>query len=166
MAEIVDAKPAMAKGAGALPASGSTLTQYIVVRRDLPFGVMLAMVAHAAGESYQTPRSSGLEHPLSLDAHSQGKGEVGGSLPSGGTIPSGPTVVVLGARNEARLRRLRNELEDDGVTHVAIVEPDAPYYGQLMAIGFPPQPQVRGGWIKDFQMIRLEDCPEIMKDEL
>lgn len=58
-----------------------TLTHYIVVRRDLPFGTTCAMVAHAAGESfYQLGRSSVKE-----------RGEGGNPVAAvGGSSPSAP----------------------------------------------------------------------------
>lgn len=116
------------------------VTQYIIVRRDLPRGTMCAQVAHAAGESFvlSYPRSSVKERPAS----EQDDREVGGSSPSAGANPLFITiVVVLGVRDEARLLRLERRLIRGGVPHVAIREPDEPYNGALTAIGIPPGPR-------------------------
>lgn len=125
------------------------LTHYIIVRRDLPFGVTMAMVAHAAGESaYWFSRGSSVKEHL-LD-----KQEVGGSSPSLGAI-SDATVVVLGARNESRLIRLRNDLASANIMHVAIRETDGVYAGQLMAIGlWPGSRDELGSRVADFGVYR------------
>jgi hypothetical protein len=61
-----------------------TLTHYIVVRRDLPFGAIMAQLAHAAGESFYQfglrPRSSAKERLASGQ-------EVAGSSPAAGSTP-------------------------------------------------------------------------------
>jgi peptidyl-tRNA hydrolase len=81
---------------------------YVIVRADLPRGMQAAQLVHAAGES------------------------------SPGDLAEGTHAVVLTARNEAELVELERRLDLAGVAHVAIREPDAPYNGQLMAIGCVP----------------------------
>lgn len=92
------------------------LTHYLIVRRDLPLGVMCAQLAHAAGESFFQLGLSAVP-PVNIER---------------------TTVVVLGARNEHRLKRLEAKLQQVHIPHAAIREPDAPWDGQLMAIGLVP----------------------------
>jgi hypothetical protein len=133
------------------------LHHYVVVRRDLPFGVICAQLAHAAGESFYllsdirasvaaASSEAGGVRPSARANHAgvaQRKSaggslpEVVGSSPSPGSIPK-PTVVVLGARSLARLETLERHLLRSGLPHVAVREPDAPWDGQLMAIGLVP----------------------------
>jgi Peptidyl-tRNA hydrolase PTH2 len=109
------------------------LVHYIIVRRDLPFGVILSMVAHAAGESFYQlrPRSSGEERRTFSP-------EVGGSSPSGGFKVDDTIAVVLGARNEGRVSKAARILEAAGIEHVVIRETDGAYVGQAMALGVVP----------------------------
>jgi hypothetical protein len=79
-----------------------------VVRKDLPRGILEAMVCHAAGES------------------------------SPGNLPAGTYAIVLSAPDEAALTREADRLEARGVRMVRITEPDAPWNGQLMALGLEP----------------------------
>lgn len=149
-------------------------THYIVVRRDLPFGILAAQIAHAAGESFYAfalpkvtfsnrtmasggyaaaapsgPSSSALEHQsFSL--------ECGGSIPSSGSsfVASETIAVVLGARNEGKLARLELELTGAAIAHVAIREVDGEYAGQLMAIGLlPGEKDTLAPFVNDFQML-------------
>jgi peptidyl-tRNA hydrolase len=83
-----------------------------VVRDDLPRGVLAAQLIHAAGES------------------------------SPGGIPDDTHAVALAARDEASLLELEARLLSAGVVHHAVREPDEPWCGALMAIGFPPQDRV------------------------
>ncbi len=80
----------------------------MIIRKDLPLGVLGAQITHAAGES------------------------------SPGGLPSGTNAVVLGVDDEAALHAVAARLERAGVQHVRIEEPDAPYFNQLMAIGVVP----------------------------
>lgn len=80
----------------------------MIVRRDLPLGVIVAQTIHAAGES------------------------------SPGNIPGDTHAVALAADSEADLLALEQRLLASAVPHVAIREPDAPWNGQLMAIGVVP----------------------------
>lgn len=83
---------------------------YIIVRRDLPFGVALAQTAHAAAESARMV-------PAQMERD---------------------TVGVLGVKNEAVLMKLHKRLIRKGVNHVAIYEPDPPWDSALMSIGVAP----------------------------
>ncbi len=129
------------------------------------------MVAHAAGESfYLYARACS-----SVEERSR-KGEVGGShaihahqclsssvkehLDLTGrsqvrVLPEAPlaTVVILGARSEARLKKLEALLLSADVRHSAIREPDAPYDNALMAVGLVPA--ARGDvarYVKEFHL--------------
>jgi peptidyl-tRNA hydrolase len=84
------------------------LTHYVIVRADLPTGFLAAQVVHAAGES------------------------------SPGNLDSGTNAVVLSVPDEAALLGIERRLQKEGVRHVAIREPDAPYLGALTAIGLVP----------------------------
>lgn len=153
------------------------LTHYVVVRRDLPFGVICAQLVHAAGESFYAlgcpPADAVVEathqalpvpsRQLSLDS-SVGEQrvfnpKVAGSIPAPGSFnPEMMYAVVLGARNEKKLKTLRDRLSFAGIGHVAIVEPDPPYSGQLMAIGlFPGYKEAICHYVYDFHMFREMD---------
>lgn len=80
----------------------------MVVRGDLPKGVLAAQVCHAAGES------------------------------SPGNLPEGTYAVVL---TSEQLEELSAELGARGVKHKRIIENDAPYAGELMALGLEPAPR-------------------------
>jgi hypothetical protein len=84
------------------------LTHYCVVLEGLPLGVTGAQLVHAAGES------------------------------SPGGIPEGTHAVVLAAKSEMQLLSLEKKLLAKNIPHAAIREPDAPFFGQLMAIGLAP----------------------------
>lgn len=154
------------------------LTHYIVVRRDLPLGVLAAQVTHAAGESfYKLACVAQGEHPVfnrevagaspaagstsfpgsSVQSASPQGVEVAGSIPARGATfdPSETYAIVLGARNESRLLKLERALREAGVPHVAVREPDSPYNGQLMAVGLVPAPahELRRH-VADFHMLR------------
>lgn len=111
------------------------LVHYIVVRRDLPIGVTYAQIAHAAGESFYQFGSGSSEKERAVS-----NCEAAGLSPARSSTfnPSMTIAVVLGARNESRLLKLEGELLAARVPHVAIREVDAPYAGQLMAIGLEP----------------------------
>lgn len=89
-------------------ATKKTLYHYVIVRADLPRGVQAAQIIHAAGESCVGP------------------------------VPEGTFAIALHARDEAHLHDIKRSLWDAEVPHVAISEPDAPYGGQMMAIGLFP----------------------------
>lgn len=101
-----------------------TLTHYIVVRRDLPFGVTCAMVAHAAGESFYAFRGSSiLERPESP----RGGGTDGGASPSRGANADAEWAAHV-AGEEKYLRRGSSEKERPGLTGESQVQvlPTAP----------------------------------------
>ena len=79
-----------------------------MVRADLPFGVMAAQLIHAAGES------------------------------SPGNMSSGTYAIALAAKSELQLLALERRLVSQNIPHAAIRESDAPWDGQLMAIGIAP----------------------------
>lgn len=57
---------------------------------------------------------------------------------SPGNLPSNTHAVALAIANESELLRLEAKLQDHSIEFVAIREPDAPWNGQLMAIGLKP----------------------------
>jgi hypothetical protein len=151
------------------------LTHYIVVRRDLPFGVVAAQIAHAAGESFYafalpkvtfthttmpgsrpgpgttTMASGGYMPPMSLETEPRPF-----RLPASGApfVASETIAIVLGARNEGKLARLELELAGAAIPHVAIREVDGEYAGQLMAIGLlPGEKDALAPWVHDFHML-------------
>ena len=84
------------------------LTHYVIVRRDLPAGTLVSQVIHAAGES------------------------------SPGNLPEGTLAVALAVEGELQLLALEQKLKKNNIDFRAIREPDAPWNGQLMAIGIAP----------------------------
>lgn len=80
----------------------------MIVRADLPRGLQAANIVHAAGES------------------------------SPGNLPSGTHAVCLVVPDERTLAALADRLAAAGVPFVRIVESDAPFTGQLMALGCAP----------------------------
>jgi hypothetical protein len=82
---------------------------YCVVRADLPRGIQAANLIHAAGES------------------------------SPGNLPPGTHAIALVVPDEAALWRLEHALRHAHVEFSAIIESDAPYTGQLLAIGVSPR---------------------------
>jgi len=89
-------------------ASPGPLTHYCILREDLPRGVLAAQLIHAAGES------------------------------SPGDLPKNTFAVALAARDATHLEFVESKLQDLGIPHHAIREPDEPWNGALMAIGIPP----------------------------
>lgn len=88
-----------------------TLHHFVIVRDDLPIGVLAAQVIHAAGESVE------------------------------GKVPSGTHAVALAAPSEEALERIEQRLVENDVPHTSIREPDSPWNGALMAIGIRPMAQ-------------------------
>lgn len=84
------------------------LTHYCVVRSDLPFGAQAAQLIHAAGQSITEP------------------------------VSEGSYAIALHAKSEQELRSLAERLKAAAIEHTVIVESDAPYAGQAMAIGIRP----------------------------
>lgn len=112
------------------------LTHYIIVRRDLPLGVMAAMVTHAAGESgalYQNPEDGRFR---------------------------GATAVVLEVKDERGLAKTRDLLVYEGIPHILIEESHGPYTGQWMAIGIVPCERVLvSELLKDYQTLKMLTKP-------
>jgi len=78
------------------------------VRSDLPRGIQAANIVHGAGES------------------------------SPGNLPSGTHAVCLTVPSEEALHEVADRLGAAGIPFVSIIEVDAPYCDQLMAIGCVP----------------------------
>jgi len=84
-------------------------THYVIVRSDLPLGVLAAQLVHAAGES------------------------------SPGNLEEGTYAIVLAVPDEQALGHLAVRLLRAGIAFRAIREPDLPYNNALMALGLVPQ---------------------------
>lgn len=80
----------------------------MIVRRDLPIGLLAAQIVHAADESID------------------------------GFVTSGMHAVVLTVPSETALLAVSANLMSARIAHVRIEEPDAPYNGALMALGLRP----------------------------
>jgi hypothetical protein len=114
------------------------LTQFVVVRRDLPTIRKIIDVGHAAGEAFYIFAMLKLA-PEGFD-------------------PNRTTLLVKGARNEKKLLKLEKKLISKGVYHLAVREPMAPWNGQLMAIGLVPgDREIMGYHLSDFEMLKLTD---------
>jgi len=87
------------------------LAHYCITRADLPHGVQAAQLIHAAGES------------------------------SPGNLDSRTFAFALVVNNEEELKNLSYDLFMAGIPHKSILEPDAPWNGQIMAIGVCPAPR-------------------------
>lgn len=57
------------------------------------------------------------------------------------TVPPNTHAVVLACPDEAAILAAEEKLLQNGIEITSIREPDAPYFGQLMAIGIKPQPR-------------------------
>lgn len=113
------------------------LTHYIFVRRDLPLGVLAAMVCHASGDS--------ASHRL-------------------WPLPPHTVAVVLEAKDEEHLKGIDSYLRanclEEGVDKFSVVESGGVYAGQLMAIGLLPQERDRlSEKLSEFQT--LKTCKEL-----
>jgi len=99
------------------------MIHYLIIRRDLPFGVTLAQLSHAAANSMEDWLKSELYvwfETLKWPDHKP------------------MTVVVLGVRDELTLRRWHKKLTKRKVKHTVVKEPDGGWDNQLMAIGVWP----------------------------
>lgn len=94
---------------------------YIFVRRDIPVGLVAAMVTHAAGESLHRYHTSF---------------EYSGDINYG--LPKNTAAVVLAADNESHLERILSYLIKEDIAFKAIHEVGGTYDGQLMSIGLIP----------------------------
>lgn len=90
------------------------LTHYIIVRKDIPLGVVAAMITHVAGES-------GALYQDSYDGRFRGA-----------------RAVVLAVENELDLYKAGAYLFKHEIQFVDMKEHGGPYDGQYMAIGLVP----------------------------
>lgn len=60
---------------------------------------------------------------------------------SPGNLPTGTHAVVLGVSSEDALKFVSKRLRDARIPHKPIIENDAPYTDQWMAIGVKPLPK-------------------------
>lgn len=100
------------------------VTHCVIVRPALERGLLAAMIVHAAGES-SMGRADSRTHALALEA-----------------------------RSVEELEATATEAERRGLAPVRIVEPDAPWNGQLMAVGIPPHYRDRLRWLQHLPLIR------------
>ena len=116
------------------------LIHYIIVRRDLPVGVLAAMTTHAAGESAAVyERSYWNEHE-------------GG--PNYGHF-EGATAVVLEAKDEKHLRQIASYLGEAKVDYTTVHESGGEYSGQFMAIGvIPAEREDIAEKLRDFSLLK------------
>ena len=98
------------------------IAHYCITRADIPTGLQAAQLIHAAGES------------------------------SPGNLPPHTYAIALTTRDEAELQALSQRLFLSGIRHKRIIESDAPWTGQLMALGIPPASRNK---LKQF----LSSCP-------
>jgi peptidyl-tRNA hydrolase len=89
----------------------SILYHYVIVRRDLPLGVIVSQTIHAAGES------------------------------AGNKITQNTHAIALAVPSEQELLALESKLREAKIPHRAIREPDPPFNGQITAIGLVPAPR-------------------------
>lgn len=103
--------------------------QYVVVRKDIPDGLVAAMVLHAAGEAVQA----------------QGRKLLMDGTPALGwedivsLVPHSTRASVLEANDEAALEAVYAHAKNRNRTPIVrIVESEGEHAGQLMALGFTP----------------------------
>lgn len=126
------------------------LTQYIVVRRDMPLDDIMPQAIHAAGKAMFCYAAK-----LASEGHAQARWD---------TLDRDwghPTRIVRGSKNEGRLRKLAGILTAAGVDFVTITEPDdGPLKGQMTALAlFPGEKDKLGPLLNDFQNLRWPDVP-------
>ena len=120
------------------------LTHYIIVRRDLPIGVMCAMVTHAAGES--AALFENFQEKFSKDPHE--------------LVFKGATAVVLEVKDEKALDKAQQLLWKHGIEHVLISENSGPFEGQFMAIGLVPVERwAVASLLEPYQLLKGVDYP-------
>ena len=102
---------------------------YVVVRDDLPAGLAAAQVLHAAGES------ASLRSP-----------------------PRGCHAVVLTAPKK-ELDELETILRWEKIPFRSIIENDAPYDNELVAIGIAPCEEGLGRWLRHLPLYGKERRP-------
>lgn len=113
------------------------LTHYIIVRRDLPLGVLAAMITHAAGESaafYEDPEDGSFQNARA---------------------------VVLEVKSELDLYKAGALLFKKEIQRVDVVESHGPYAGQFMAIGLVPvESEKVDAVLRPFQCLKELDKPK------
>jgi hypothetical protein len=103
----------------------ASVHHFVIVRRDLPLGIIGANIVHAAGES------------------------------SPGNLSSGTHAVVLVVPDESALKAVAARLELARVPCKRIIEDDPPYMGQLMAIGcVPGRKEVVGRYLSSLPLLK------------
>lgn len=113
------------------PPLSDPICHYCVVRTDIPVGLAMAQLLHAAGES------------------------------SDGNLKPGTYAVALTGGDGKNLEVLANNLEHFKVPIHRVVESHGKYAGQLMAIGVQPGPKsVRGKYLSNLPLIDMYRFPE------
>ena len=116
---------------------------YCVVRSDLPFGVIAAMLVHAAGESIEFGSWMGDLSDADCEVCTTRPGRSSAHFGCGRCVGHGKHplpihAVVLAVENEAQLLEIDRRLDAAGIEHRSVREPDAPWNGALMSIGLVP----------------------------
>ncbi len=100
----------------------------VVVLAGLPLGVMAAQIIHAAGES---------------------------AVISFGRKPDSYThALAVEARSDDEMNVTLSKAAERGIMAVPIHEPDAPYNGALLAIGFAPIERSKLKWLQHLPLIK------------
>lgn len=121
------------------------MTHYVIVRKDVPLGVIAAQVTHAAGESFAKWAFAFAHAKHTKVFPSLLRGE-----------PT--TAVVLEADDNEHLKKIARMLRKKNIHHVAICEPDAPWNGQMMAIGvLPGEREALKPYFKGLSLLRDND---------
>lgn len=108
------------------------LVHYVIVRRDLPLGVMCAQVVHAAGESAAQYVNDETGEPFE---HA--------------------VAVVLEVEDEQALIDTQMNLVRNGVRLVPIDEEGGPYHNQQMALGLVPVEREEVAYLlEDYQTLK------------
>lgn len=102
------------------------LTHYCVVRSDIPFGAQAAQLIHAAGQSVTE------------------------------SVSEGTYAIALHVASEEALRSLSVRLTTASIAHTLIIESDAPYSGQAMALGIKPADRkLLKPFLSSYPLVRL-----------
>jgi hypothetical protein len=128
------------------------LTQYIIVRRDIPLEKIPVYTAHAAGiATFAWCAYLRETHPEA-------------SWERLDTRWGFPSRIIRGSKTEERLKRLVQKLKDHGVTFYEVVEPDpGPFQDQLMAVALLPDEKDNvKSLLNDFQDLRFKDVPDFI----
>lgn len=104
--------------------------QYVVVRKDIPDGLVAAMVLHAAGESIQAEALRIVRQDAQVYI---------GAAVLEALVPKDTRASVLEANDEAALEAVYAHAKNRNRTPIVrIVESEGEHAGQLMALGFTP----------------------------